>query len=198
MLKNITVSNPYNLANTATTGKIDTSNTISSWEFNTNLDSNSSIYAQSMLDTVENTLIITDIPTIFTIVSVETCGPKLVRIKYTMANPQLNTLFESGNIYISSGIFGVYNSFDNFYWRNEVIIEVESEECINKIQPKMKFTNATQWEKKLTVEEIVNMVNDPFEYYKYVHKIVEQYVHDKPRNLCIAKHREIDKLYGLE
>lgn len=197
MFKNITVSNPYNLANTATTGKIDTSNTISSWEFNTNLDSNSSIYAQPMLDTVENTLIITDIPTIFTIVSVETCSPKLVRIKYTMANPQLNTLFESGNIYISSGIFGVYNSFDNFYWRNEVIIEVESEECINKIQPKMKFTNATQWEKKLTVEEIVNMVNNPFEYYKYVHKIVEQYIHDKPRSICIKKHQEIDKLYGL-
>ena len=130
MLKNITVSDPYNL--TAVPG------------YTTNSVSNSSIYTQSMLDTVENTPIITDIPTIFTIVSVEICGPKLVRIKYTMANPQLNTLFESGNIYISSGIFGVYNSSDNFYWRNEIIIEVESEECIDKIQPKMKFTNATQ------------------------------------------------------
>ena len=115
-----------------------------------------------------------------------------------MANPQLNTLFESGNIYINSGIFGIYNSSDNFYWRNEVIIEVESEECINKIQPEMKFTNATQWEKKLTIAEVINMVNNPFEYYKYVHKIVEQYVHDKPRSICIAKHQEIDKLYGLE
>ena len=62
----------------------------------------------------------------------------------------------------------------------------------------MKFANATQWEKKLTVEEIINMVNDPFEYYKYIHKIVEQNVCDKPRNICIAKHQEIDKLYGLE
>ena len=183
MFKNITVSDPYNLTAVP--------------EYTANSVSNSSIYTQSMLDTVENALIITDIPTIFTIVSVETCGPKLVRIKYTTANPQLNTLFESGNIYISSGIFGVYNSFDNFYWRNEVIIEVESEECIDKIQPKMKFTNATQWEKKLTVEEIVNMVNNPFEYYKYVHKIVEQYIHDKPRSVCIKKHQEIDKLYDL-
>ena len=62
----------------------------------------------------------------------------------------------------------------------------------------MKFTNATQWEKKLTVEEIINMVNNPFEYYKYVHKVVEQHVYDKPRSVCIAKHQEIDKLYGLE
>ena len=184
MLKNITVSDPYNL--TTEPG------------YTTNLVSNSSIYTQSMSDTVENIPIITDIPTIFTIVSVEICGPKLVRIKYTMTNPQLNTLFESGNIYISSGIFGIYNSSDNFYWRNEVIIEVESEEYINKIQPEMKFTNATQWEKKLTIAEVVNMVNNPFEYYKYVHKIVEQYVHDKPQSIRIAKHQEIDKLYGLE
>lgn len=62
----------------------------------------------------------------------------------------------------------------------------------------MKFTNATQWEKKLTITEVINMVNDPFEYYKYVHKIVEKYVHDEPRSVCIAKHQEIDKLYGLE
>ena len=62
----------------------------------------------------------------------------------------------------------------------------------------MKFTNATQWEKKLTVEEIINMVNDPFEYYKYVHKIVEKYVEAKPRNISIKQHQAIDKLYGLE
>ena len=41
------------------------------------------------------------------------------------------------------------------------------------------------------------MVNNPFEYYKYVHKIVEQYIHDKPRSVFIKKHQEIDKLYGL-
>ena len=62
----------------------------------------------------------------------------------------------------------------------------------------MKFTNATQWEKKLTVEEIINMVNDPFEYYKYVHKIVEQHVKDKPRSFSIKQHQSIDKFYGLE
>ena len=62
----------------------------------------------------------------------------------------------------------------------------------------MKFTNATQWEKKLTVEEIINMVNDPFEYYKYVHKIVEKYVEAKPRNISTKQHQAIDKIYGLE
>ena len=41
------------------------------------------------------------------------------------------------------------------------------------------------------------MVNNPFEYYKYVHKIVEQYIHDKSRSFCIKKHQEIDKLYDL-
>lgn len=195
MLKNIAVADPYNLANTAITG-INASNVISSKGFNSNLDSIASSYIKPY--DISNLFIISDIPTIFTIVSTKTCGPKLVRIKYTVADPQLNTLFESGNIYISSGIFGVYNSLDNFYWRNEVIIEVESEECINKIQPGMKFTNATQWEKKLTIAEVINMVNDPFEYYKYVHKIVEKYVHDEPRSVCITKHQEIDKLYGLE
>lgn len=195
MLKNITVADPYNLANTAITG-INASNVISSKGFNSNLDSIASSYIKPY--DISNSFIIADVPTIFTIVSTEKCGPKLVRIKYTVANTQLNTLFESGNIYISSGIFGVYNSLDNFYWRNEVIIEVESEEYINKIQPGMKFTNATQWEKKLTIAEVVNMVNNPFEYYKYVHKIVEQYIHDEPRSVCIAKHQEIDKLYGLE
>ena len=42
------------------------------------------------------------------------------------------------------------------------------------------------------------MVNDPFEYYKYVHKIVEQHIHDKPLSTRIAKHQEIDKLYDLD
>ena len=51
---------------------------------------------------------------------------------------------------------------------------------------------------KLTVEEIINMVNDPFEYYKYVHKIVEKYVETKPRNISIKQHQAIDKIYGLE
>ena len=195
MLKNIAVANPYNLANTAISGT-DVSTIIPSSNYITTLDSIN--YYDLKCGDISNSFIIADIPTIFTIVSTEICESKLVRIKYTMANPQLNTLFESGNIYISSGIFGIYNSSDNFYWRNEVIIEVESEECINKIQPEMKFTNATQWEKKLTIAEVVNMVNNPFEYYKYVHKIVEQYIHDKPQSIRIAKHQEIDKLYGLE
>ena len=181
-----------NLANTAITA-IDTSNAVASSDYISNLVS----FHDYKSDGIPNSFIIWDIPTIFTIVSAETCGPKLVHIKYTIPNSQLNTLSESGNIYISSGIFGIYDSSDNFYWRNEVIIEVESEEHINKIKPEMKFTNATQWEKKLSIEEVIDMVNDPFKYYKYVHKIVEQNVHDKPRNICIAKHQEIDRLYGL-
>lgn len=181
-----------NLPNTSITA-IDISNAVTSSDYISNLVG---IYDYKS-DGIPNSFIIWDIPTIFTIVSAEVCGPKLVRIKYTIPNSQLNTLPESGNIYISSGIFGIYNSSDNFYWRNEVVIEVESEEHIDKIKPEMKFTNATQWEKKLSIEEVIDMVNDPFKYYKYVHKIVEQNVHDKPRNICIAKHQEIDRLYGL-
>lgn len=62
----------------------------------------------------------------------------------------------------------------------------------------MKFTNATQWEKKLSVEEIINMVNDPLVYYVYVHNKVEQYIAKESRTSRIEKHREIDRLYGLE
>lgn len=196
MLKDEIITNS-NLANTAISGIVDTSSIIAESDYiNSNLNSYSNSYIYGSND-IANSFIIADIPTIFTIVSAEICGPKSVRIKYTMADPQLNTLSESGNIYISSDIFGIYNSSDNFYWKNEVIVEVESEEYIDKIQPGMKFTNATQWEKKLTIAEVINIVNNPIEYYKYVHKIVEQYIHDKPRNICIAKHQEIDRLYGL-
>lgn len=181
-----------NLANTAITA-IDTSNAVTSSGYISNLVS----IHDYKSDSIPNSFIIWDIPTIFIIISAETCGSKLVHIKYTIPNPQLNTLSESGNIYISSGIFGIYNLSDNFYWRNEVVIEVESEEHVDKIKPEMKFTNATQWEKKLSIAEIIDMVNNPFKYYKYVHKIVEQNVHDKPRNICIAKHQEIDRIYGL-
>ena len=192
MSKNVTIANQSNPYNQLISSGDTSSGYIS------NLYPSSIIYQQPKDDNVPNAFIIYDIPTIFTIVSAEVCGPKLVRIKYTIPNSQLNTLSEGGNIYISSGIFGIYDSSDNFYWRNEVVIEVESEEHIDKIKPEMKFTNATQWEKKLSIEEVIDMVNDPFKYYKYVHKIVEQNVHDKPRNICIAKHQEIDKLYGLE
>ena len=195
MFKNIAIADPYNLANIATAG-MDVSSVLPSSNYITSLDPTN--YYNFKSDGISIEHIVADIPTIFTIVSAETYKPKLVHIKYTMANPQLSPLFESGNIYISSGIFGIYNSVDNFYWKNEAIIEVESEEYIDKIQPGMKFTNATQWEKKLTIEEVINMINDPFEYYKYVHKIVEQHVHDKPRSVCIEKHREIDKLYDLD
>ena len=195
MFKNITVSDPYNLANTAITG-VDVSSVLPSSNYIPALGQFN--YCDFKCDDILIEHIVADIPTIFTIVSAEIYKPKLVRIKYTMANPQLSPLFESGSIYISSGIFGIYNSSDNFYWKNEAIIEVESEEYIDKIQPGMKFTNATQWEKKLTIEEVINMVNDSSEYYKYIHKIVEQYIHDKPRSVCIKKHQEIDKFYGLE
>ena len=191
MFKNCIIANPRNITNTIATHN----------HLNSNIISNSYIPDMSDMlgfDKISNSFIIADIPTIFTITSVEIYGPKLVRIKYKVEDPQLNVLSKSGNIYINSGIFGIYDELTNFYWRNEIIIEIESEECIDKIQPGMKFTNATQWEKKLTVEEIINMVNNPFEYYKYVHKVVEQHVHDKPRSVCIAKHQEIDKLYGLE
>ena len=192
MSKNITTTNQSNLYN-----QIISSGDTSSG-YTTNLYPSSVIYMQSEFDNYINSSIIADIPTIFIIDSVKTCGPKLVCIKYKVNDPQLNTLSKNGNIYISSGIFGVYDALTNFYWKNEIIVEVESEEYINKIQPGMKFTNATQWEKKLTVEEIINMVNDPFEYYKYVHKIVEKYVEAKPRNISIKQHQSIDKLYGLE
>ena len=192
MSKNITTTNQSNLYNQIISSGDTSSGYIS------NLYPSSIIYQQSEYDNFINSSIIADIPTIFIINSVKTCGPKLVCIKYKVNDLQLNTLSKNGTIYISSGIFGVYDALTNFYWKNEIIVEVESEEYINKIQPGMKFTNATQWEKKLTIAEVVNMVNNPFEYYKYVHKIVEQYVHDKPRSVCIAKHQEIDKLYGLE
>ena len=145
MLKNELITNS-SLANTVSAG-IDASNIISSSNYITALDPTN--YYDFKCGDISNSFIIADVPTIFTIVSTEKCGPKLVRIKYTVANPQLNTLFESGNIYINSGIFGIYNSSDNFYWKNEVIIEVESEEYIDKIQPEMKYTNANQWEKKM-------------------------------------------------
>ena len=192
MSKNITTTNQSNLYN-----QIISSGDTSSG-YTTNLYPSSVIYMQSEFDNYINSSIIADIPTIFIIDSVKTCGPKLVCIKYKVNDPQLNTLSKNGNIYISSGVFGIYDALTNFYWKNEVIIEVESEEYINKIQPGMKFTNATQWEKKLTVEEIINMVNNPFEYYKYVHKIVEKYVEAKPRNISIKQHQAIDKIYGLE
>lgn len=192
MSKNITTTNQANLYN-----QIISSGDTSS-EYISNLYPSSIIYQQSEYDNFINSSIIADIPTIFIIDSVKTCGPKLVYIKYKVNDPQLNTLSKNGNIYISSGVFGVYDVLTNFYWKNEIIVEVESEEYINKIQPGMKFTNATQWEKKLTVEEIINMINDPFEYYKYVHKIVEKYVEAKPRNISIKQHQAIDKIYGLE
>ena len=192
MSKNITTANQSNLYNQIILSGDTSSGYIS------NLYPSSIICQQSEYDNFINSSIIADIPTIFIIDSVKTYGPKLVCIKYKVNDPQLNTLSESGNIYISSGIFGIYNSSDNFYWKNEVIIEVESEEYIDKIQPGMKFTNATQWEKKLTIAEVINMVNDPFEYYKYVHKIVEQHVKDKPRSFSIKQHQSIDKVYGLE
>ena len=141
MFKNITVSDPYNLANTATTG-MDVFNVLPSSNYIPALGQFN--YCDFKCDDILIEHIVADIPTIFTIVSAEIYKPKLVRIKYTMANPQLSPLFESGSIYISSGIFGIYNSSDNFYWKNEAIIEVESEEYIDKIQPGMKFTNATQ------------------------------------------------------
>ena len=192
MSKNITTTNQSNLYNQIISSGDTSSGYIS------NLYPSSIIYQQSEYDNFINLSIIADIPTIFIIDSVKTCGPKLVCIKYKVNDPQLNTLSKNGNIYISSGIFGVYDALTNFYWKNEIIVEVESEEYINKIQPGMKFTNATQWEKKLTVEEIINMVNDPFEYYKYIHKIVEKYVEAKPRNISIKQHQAIDKIYGLE
>lgn len=192
MSKNIITTNQSNLHNQLISSGDTSSGYIS------NLYPSSIIYQQSEYDNFINSSIIADIPTIFIIDSVKTCGPKLVCIKYKVNDPQLNTLSKNGNIYISSGVFGVYDALTNFYWKNEIIVEVESEEYINKIQPGMKFTNATQWEKKLTVEEIINMVNDPFEYYKYVHKIVEKYVEAKPRNISIKQHQAIDKIYGLE
>ena len=192
MSKNIATTNQSNLYNQIIPSGDTSSGYIS------NLYPSSIIYQQSEYDNFINSSIIADIPTIFIIDSVKTCGPKLVCIKYKVNDPQLNTLSKNGNIYISSGVFGVYDALTNFYWKNEIIVEVESEEYINKIQPGMKFTNATQWEKKLTVEEIINMINDPFEYYKYVHKIVEKYVEAKPRNISIKQHQAIDKIYGLE
>lgn len=192
MSKNVTTTNQSNLYNQLISSGDTSSGYIS------NLYPSSIICQQSEYDNFINSSIIADIPTIFIIDSVKICGPKLVCIKYKVNDPQLNTLSESGNIYISSGIFGIYNSSNNFYWKNEIIIEVESEEYIDKIQPEMKFTNATQWEKKLTIAEVINMINDPFEYYKYVHKIVEQHVKNKPRIFSIKQHQAIDKIYGLE
>lgn len=192
MSKNVTIANQSNPYNQLISSGDTSSGYIS------NLYPSSIICQQSEYDNFINSSIIADIPTIFTIDSVKICGPKLVCIKYKVSDSRLNTLSKNGNIYISSGVFGVYDALTNFYWKNEIIVEVESEEYINKIQSGMKFTNATQWEKKLTVEEIINMVNDPFEYYKYVHKIVEQHVEAKPRSISIKQHQLIDKVYGLE
>ena len=109
MLKNVAntnQSNPYNQL-------ISSGDTASGYI--SNLYPSSIICQQSKYDDIPNAFIIYDIPTIFTVVSVKTYGPKLVRIKYKVNDSQLNTLSKSGNIYISSGIFGVYDELTNFY-----------------------------------------------------------------------------------
>ena len=62
-----------------------------------------------------DTRIIEDIPTIFTIISTKIIDSKLINIKYKEVDPRVNSLNNYGNIYISSGIFGIYNKSDNFY-----------------------------------------------------------------------------------
>ena len=109
MSKNITTTNQANLYN-----QIISSGDTSS-EYISNLYPSSIIYQQSEYDNFINSSIIADIPTIFIIDSVKTCGPKLVYIKYKVNDPQLNTLSKNGNIYISSGVFGVYDALTNFY-----------------------------------------------------------------------------------
>ena len=155
-------------------------------------------YTYSSTGFLIHTKIIEDIPTIFTIVSTKIIDSRLINIKYKEVDPRLNSLNNCENIYISSGIFGVYNKSNNFYWKNEIIIEVESEEYIEKIQPGMKFTNATQWEKKLSVKEIIDMIDNPLVYYTYVHDKLEQYIADNSITVRIEKHKEINRLYDLE
>ena len=103
MSKNITIANQSNPYNQLISSGDTSSGYIS------NLYPSSGIYMQSEFDNFTISSIIADIPTIFIIDSVKTCGPKLVCIKYKVNDPQLNTLFESGNIYISSSIFGIEN-----------------------------------------------------------------------------------------
>ena len=109
MSKNITTTNQSNLYNQIISSGDTSSGYVS------NLYPSSIIYQQSEYDNFINSSIIADIPTIFIIDSVKTCGPKLVCIKYKINDPQLNTLSKNGNIYISSGVFGVYDALTNFY-----------------------------------------------------------------------------------
>ena len=109
MSKNVTIANQSNPYNQLISSGGTSSGYIS------NLYPSSIICQQSEYDDFINSSIIADIPTIFTIVSAKTCGSKLVRIKYKVNDSRLNTLSKSGNIYISSGIFGVYDELTNFY-----------------------------------------------------------------------------------
>lgn len=109
MSKNITSTNQSNLYNQIISSGDTSSGYIS------NLYPNSIICKPAEYDNFINSSIIADIPTIFIIDSVKTCGPKLVCIKYKVNDPQLNTLSKNGNIYISSGVFGVYDALTNFY-----------------------------------------------------------------------------------
>ena len=59
--------------------------------------------------------IIKDIPTIFTIVSTKVINPKYINIKYKELDPILNPITGCGNIYIDSGVFGIYDESNNFY-----------------------------------------------------------------------------------
>lgn len=72
-------------------------------------------YTYSSTGFIIDTRVIEDIPTIFTIVSTKIIDSKLINIKYKEVNPRLNSLNNCENIYISSGIFGVYNKSNNFY-----------------------------------------------------------------------------------
>lgn len=109
MLKNTTIANASNPYNQLISSGDTSSGYIS------NLYPSSILYQQSEYDDSIDSFIIEDIPTIFIIVSTKTCGPKLVSIKYKVNDSLLNTLSKSGNIYISSGIFGVYDELTNFY-----------------------------------------------------------------------------------
>ena len=59
--------------------------------------------------------IIKDIPTIFTIVSTKVINPKYINIKYKELDPVVNSITGCGNIYIDSGVFGIYDESNNFY-----------------------------------------------------------------------------------
>lgn len=180
------------ISNTHLIKSNDIATTIDKWAYTSNYNINTSnVHNINYIKWIKD-----NIPIIYYIKSFKTRKDNKIEIEFYNKIRFSLFLLDNGSLLFSNDFYGIYCNKDYHYWANKVLVEFNSGDE-NRLTKDILFTQANQFDLKLSNGELLNFLKNNDDYKDFVHIRFEEHLNSlnfKDMEEKKNYHNELDKL----